>query len=29
MGYNEGLNNGALFLRLDDMEVFAIPVVER
>lgn len=28
MGYNEGLNNGALFLRLDDMEVFAIPVVE-
>lgn len=29
MRYSEGLNNGALFLRLDDMEVFAIPLVGR
>ena len=26
MGYCDGINNGALFLRLDDMEVFPIPV---
>ncbi len=26
LGYHEGLNNGALFLRLDDMKVFAIPI---
>ncbi len=28
MGYQEGVNNGALFLRLDDMKVFPIPLVE-
>ena len=28
MGYNKGLNNGALFLRLDDMKVYAVPIVK-
>ncbi len=29
MGYQRGVNNGALFLRLDDMKVFPIPLVEK
>ena len=28
IGYHEGIRNGALFLRLDDMEVFPIPMEE-
>ncbi len=28
MGYNNELNNGALFLRLDDMKVYPVPIAE-